>query len=73
MYQFVNGKEKGMERETYNAKELAAVLGCSESKAYQFIRVMNEELQKAGYLTLRGKVPVAYARERFFGVAHGES
>ena len=61
-----------MARATYNAKELADVLGCSESKSYQFIKQMNEELQKAGYITLRGKIPVAYVKERFFGVVNGE-
>ena len=61
-----------MARATYNAKELAEVLGCSESKAYAFIRLMNDELQKKGYLTLRGKVPATYVQERFFGVNNGE-
>lgn len=61
-----------MARATYNAKELAEVLGCSESKSYQFIKQMNEELKKAGYITLRGKIPVAYVKERFFGVVNGE-
>ena len=58
-----------MSRATYNAGELAEVLGCSESKAYQFIRIMNEELKKKGFLVLRGKVPAAYVQERFFGVS----
>ena len=56
-----------MVRQTYNAKELAEVLGCSESKSYQYIRIMNDELSKQGFLTLRGKVPKAYADKRFFG------
>lgn len=57
-----------MSRATYNAKELAEVLGCSESKSYQFIKQMNDELKKKGFLVLRGKVPVAYVQERFFGI-----
>ena len=61
-----------MARATYTAKELAEALGCSESKSYQFIKQMNEELQKAGFITLRGKIPVAYVKERFFGVVNGE-
>ena len=56
----------------YNARELAEVLGCSESKSYQFIKQMNEELQKAGFITLRGRIPVAYVKERFFGIVNGE-
>ncbi len=57
-----------MSRQTYNAKELGEVLGVSESKAYQFIRQMNEELKSKGFLTVRGKVPTAYVQERFFGM-----
>ena len=48
-----------MSRQTYNAKELGEVLGCSESKAYQCIRQMNDELKEKGFLVLRGKVPAA--------------
>lgn len=57
-----------MSRQTYNAKELGEVLGVSESKAYQFIRQMNDELKGKGFLVVRGKVPAAYVEERFFGV-----
>lgn len=60
-----------MARATYNAKELAELLGCSEGKAYQFIHVMNDELKAKGFLTLRGKIPAAYVQERFFGVKEG--
>ena len=57
-----------MTKAMYNARELAEVLGCSESKSYQFIKEMNEELEKAGYLTLRGKIPIVYVNKRFFGM-----
>ena len=60
-------------RQTYNAGELAELLGVSESKAYQFIRQMNDELKEKGLLVCRGKVPKAYVEERFFGVAGGGS
>lgn len=56
-----------MARQTYDAKELGEALGVSSSKAYQYIRQMNEELKGKGYLTVRGKVSRAYANERFFG------
>lgn len=61
-----------MSKQVYTAKELAAVLQVSESKAYQYIRQMNEELQQKGFLTVRGKVSRAYAEERFFGLAAGD-
>lgn len=56
-----------MSRQTYSAKELGEALGVSESKAYQYIRQMNDELTKKGFLVVRGKVSRAYANERFFG------
>lgn len=62
------GKEKKhMSRQTYNAKELAELLGVSEGKSYQFIRQMNAELTAKGFLTVRGKIPKAYVEKRFFG------
>lgn len=56
-----------MGRATYTAQELAELLGVSESKAYQYIKQMNAELTKQGYLTVRGKIPREYAYKRFFG------
>jgi len=56
-----------MSRATYNAKELAEVLGCSESLAYRYIRQMNAELAQQGFITLQGKVSRVYANQRFYG------
>lgn len=62
-----------MERQTYGAKDLSELLGVSESKAYQYIKIMNNELKEKGFLTVRGKVPAVYVQERFFGIqAAGE-
>ena len=55
-------------KQVYTATDLQEILGVSESKAYQYIRIMNEELKKDGFLTVRGKVPAAYVQKRFFGV-----
>ena len=62
-----------MTKQFYTAQVLHELLGVSESKAYGLIRTMNEELQSQGYLTVRGRVPVAYVKKRFFGVAADES
>ena len=62
-----------MKKQVYGAKDLQELLGVSESKAYQYIRTMNTELQEKGFLIVRGKVPAAYVKERFFGVAADES
>lgn len=64
-------KSNRPKKQVYNAKDLQELLGVSESKAYQYIRVMNDELKQKGFLTVRGKVPIAYAKERFFGVRAG--
>lgn len=58
-----------MKKQVYGAKDLQELLGVSESKAYQYIRIMNAELQEKGFLTVRGRVPAAYVEKRFFGVA----
>lgn len=60
-----------MTKQIYNAKDLKEVLGVSESKAYQLIRKMNEELKAEGYLTIRGKIPSSYVSKRFFGMDTG--
>lgn len=57
-----------MTKQVYTARDLQELLGVSESKAYQYIRIMNQELSEKGFLTVRGKVPCAYAQERFFGM-----
>lgn len=57
-----------MTKQVYTARDLQELLGVSESKAYQYIRIMNQELSEKGFLTVRGKVPCAYVQERFFGM-----
>ncbi|MCU6762175.1 Uncharacterised protein [uncultured Roseburia sp.] len=51
-----------------SARELAALLGVSESASYKYIRTMNDELQEKGYLICRGKISAAYVQQRFFGL-----
>lgn len=57
-----------MRKQFYNAKELAELLMVSESKSYTLIRQMNQELEEKGYLICKGRIPVAYVQERFFGM-----
>lgn len=42
------------------ANEIMEILGVGRSKAYGIVRVMNEELERAGYNVIKGKVPVRY-------------
>ena len=39
-------------RQVYGAKELSDILGVSESKSYEYIRIMNNELKEKGFLTV---------------------
>lgn len=58
-----------MNKQTYGAKDLAALLGVSESMAYRYIQQMNAELAQKGFITCRGKIPKAYVETRFYGVS----
>lgn len=56
-----------MEKYYYNAQEVAEILGISLGNAYARIKEMNKELERNGYLTMAGKVPVAYLKSKIFG------
>ncbi len=51
----------------YSAQEVAELIGCSSSKAYEIIRKMNADLEKGGYVVMRGRVPIAYFNEKCYG------
>ena len=53
-------------RKMLNAKEVAEGLEISNSYAYKIIDQLNGELQKAGYLTIPGKVDSLYLEKRYF-------
>lgn len=53
-------------RKLLNAKEVAELLGISNSYAYKVIEKLNKELEKAGYLTISGKVDSLYLIKRYF-------
>ncbi len=49
-----------------NAAEVMEVLGISSSSAYNVISILNEEMDKEGFLTLRGRVNRRYFEDRFY-------
>ena len=51
-----------------SAKDISDLLEVSLSKAYKIIRAMNGELSAKGYLTIPGKVPIAYFKEQWYGL-----
>ena len=57
-----------MATQVLTAKDIAEMCDISESKAYQIIRRLNDELQDAGYLTFRGRVSRAYFYEKMYGM-----
>ena len=57
-----------MKKQFITAQELAPVLDISVANAYLRIKEMNEELHKAGYQVIAGKIPIAYAKEKFYGI-----
>ena len=52
----------------YEVKDVEELLCVGETKAYQIIRTLNEELQEKGFMTVRGRVSSSYLKERFFGI-----
>lgn len=56
----------------YNVEDVKKILGIADTKAYEYIRILNEELSKKGFLTVRGRVPKVYFEERFFGIKGAE-
>ena len=57
------------ERVYYSAADIAQMLGVSMGKAYKILREMNQELAAKGYLTIAGKIPVEYFKEKWYGAA----
>ena len=55
-----------MNKINLTAKDVSALLCVSECKAYEYIRKLNAELEKKGFMTVRGKVPAKYLYERFY-------
>lgn len=59
---------RNVKRKTYlTASEIAGFMGISKSKAYSVIRGLNEELKAQGYLTIRGKIPLALFEKKYYG------
>ena len=52
-----------------SAKDVSELLEVSLSKAYKIVRSMNTELAAKGYLVIPGKVPTAYFKEQWYGLA----
>ena len=60
----VGGK---MRAQFITAEEISSIMGVSRTKAYQIVRDMNKELRAMGYITIAGKCPVQYFKQKFYG------
>ena len=63
------GKNTMNEKIYYSADDIAKMLGVSMGKSYKILREMNKELAGKGFLTIAGKIPVEYFREKWYGGA----
>lgn len=61
-----------MEKQVYTAKDISEICGVSESKGYQVIRQLNDELKQKGFITFAGKVSKAYFYDRMYGMKEGD-
>ena len=53
-------------------KEIMEIMDVSESTAYKIIRLLNSQLQAAGYITIQGKVAKKYFEEKcLYGIQEG--
>lgn len=48
-----------------NKDVVADMLSVSKSMAYKVIRTLNEELKDKGFMTVQGRVPEDYLKERY--------
>lgn len=57
-----------MKKERYlmTVDDVMEELGISKPAGYRIIRQLNAELQKAGFMTVQGKIPRTYWNERFY-------
>lgn len=53
----------------YGAEDIAKMLGVSMGKTYKILREMNKDLASKGFLTIAGKIPVEYFKEKWYGGA----
>lgn len=57
----------------YEAKEIAQMVGVGRTKGYAIVKQLNRELEKEGFIVVKGKVPRDYFDARYFGGSHREA
>lgn len=54
------------EKMFYTVEDVMRMLGISKSTAYREIKKLNDELKKRGFITISGKVPKKFFREKYY-------
>lgn len=57
-----------MKAQFITAEEIQEVMKISRSKSYQIVRDLNKELKAMGYITIAGKCPIQYFKQKFYGL-----
>lgn len=57
-----------MTQQVLRAKDIAEMCQISESKAYQIIKQLNDELKEKGFIVFRGRVSKVYFMEKMYGM-----
>lgn len=57
-----------MQKQFVTVDDVQKILGVSRSKAYQILQGINRELKAKGYITLSGKCPTSYFKQKFYGL-----
>lgn len=52
-----------------SAKEVARELEVSDSFAYRLVRKLNDELEKQGFVVVKGKISRKYFEERVYSMS----
>ena len=52
-----------------SAKEVARELEVSDSFAYRLVRKLNDDLEKQGFVVVKGKISRKYFEERVYGMS----
>lgn len=61
-------EEQTRQKQVLNVHDVMAALEISESKAYNVIKKLNQELEAKGYIAIRGRISRVYFEERAYGI-----
>lgn len=50
----------------YRVDDVQKILDVSSTKAYKIIQQLNKELKEKGYITIAGRVPIKYFKEKYY-------